>query len=484
MVTDGTDEQPGGLLGLMLTAAVVGALTGLMAATFRRALELAARARLELVGWSRGADWWAMPVYVAAVVAAVTTAAWLVHRIEPHAEGSGIPRVEAVVQGRMEPGSFLILPVKYVGGVLALGSGMALGREGPCVQMGGNIGVIVATVLRRNRCDLRMLVAGGAAAGLATAFNSPLAGGVFVLEELLKRFDARATLAMLTCAAAGFASARLLVDNDTEFDMPQLAEPRLVEAPFVFVLGVLAGVAAVAYNGAIMGALRRVDASRWPVEARAACIALVVGLLGWFAPTLVGPGDNLTQQALLGHGTLWVVLGVLLLRMGLGVLCYTAGTPGGLFAPMLVLGSHLGLAVGLVGIAVAPQDAPEPAAMALIGLAAFFAASVHAPVTGLVLATEMTGATMLLPPMLGACAVAMLVATALRGEPIYDLLATRAARASQANRDAGLQPSGEHQVGAGEAGHDEDDLLEEGSGDAVDEPATDDRPEDDRGHQR
>lgn len=426
-------EQPGRLLGFTLTAAVVGALTGVMAATFRILLERAGELRLGLAGWSHDAGWWAPIVYVAVVVAAITFAAWLVHRIEPHAEGSGIPRVEAVVEGRTPPGRFRILPIKYVGGLLSLGSGMALGREGPCVQMGGNIGVIVATTFRRNAVDLRILVAGGAAAGLATAFNSPLAGGVFVLEELVKRFDVRTTLATLISSATGFAAARMLVENDTEFHLPALAEPRLVEAPFVLVLGVLAGAVGAAYNTAIMTALRRVDASRWPVEARAALIGLGVGLLGWFAPSLVGPGDNLTQQALLGHGSLPVVLGVLALRIVLGVVSYAAATPGGLFAPMLVLGAHLGLAVGIVGAAIAPQIAPEPAAMALIGLAAFFTATVRAPVTGLVLATEMTGATILLPPMLGACAVAMLVAGMLRSEPIYDQLTSRAVRAHDAN---------------------------------------------------
>lgn len=417
---------------LTTAAAVVGALTGVIAATFRILLHEVTLLRLNMAA---GADWWAGVGFVAAVVAAVVAAAWLVHRVEPHAEGSGIPRVEAVVAGRTAPGRFRILPVKYGGGVLSIGSGMALGLEGPCVQMGGNIGIIVAALFRRNGGDLRILVAGGAAVGLATAFNAPLAGGVFVLEELLRRFDIRTTLATLTSSASGFISARLLLGNRTEFAMPLLPEPRLVEAPFVLVLGVLAGLLGVAYNNAIMAALRRVDSSRWPVEARAVVIGLVVGVLGWFAPHLVGPGDGLTQQALLGHGTLLAALGLLVLRFGLGVLCYSAATPGGLFAPMLVVGSQLGLAVGIVGVALAPDIAPSPAAMALVGMAAFFTSSVRAPVTGLILATEMTGTTVMLPPMLGACAVAMFVASMVRSEPIYDRLTSRAVVAHKANED-------------------------------------------------
>ena len=138
-------------------------------------------------------------------------------RVEPHAEGSGIPRVEAVVEGRAEPGRLRILPVKYLGGLLAIGGGLALGREGPLVQMGGVIGAQCARITRLAASDMRMIVAGGAAAGLATAFNAPIAGGVFVLEELFKRFDPRATVSTLTASAAGFAATHLLVHDHTDF---------------------------------------------------------------------------------------------------------------------------------------------------------------------------------------------------------------------------------------------------------------------------
>jgi CIC family chloride channel protein len=355
-----------------------------------------------------------------------------VHRVEPHAEGSGIPRVEAIADGRVRPDRFRILPVKYIGGLLAIGSGMALGREGPSVQMGGTAAVIVATLTRRNLADLRVLVAGGAAAGLATAFDAPIAGGVFVLEELVKRFEPRTTIATLVASASGFAAARVLTQSDHyELPMTALAQPRLVESGWVVAIGIVTGALGVLYNGALMLALNRADASRLPKEVRAAATGALVGLLVWVAPDLAGAGDNLTQKALLGHGALLALTGVLVLRFVLGVVSYAAATPGGLFAPMLVLGSQSGLAVGLVAQHLTPHAAPSLAACALIGMAAFFSASVHAPVTGLILATEMTGTTNQLPPMLGACAIAMLVAVALRSQPIYDRLASRSARAAQ-----------------------------------------------------
>lgn len=428
----------GGQPALAASAAVVGALTGLVAATFRILLEHAGQARVGLVHWAHGSPVLGFALVVLVCAAGTSAAAWLVHRVEPHAEGSGIPRVEAVVEGRKAPGRFRILPVKYAGGLLSIGSGLALGREGPSVQMGGTIAAVVGRALRRSSTDVRLLVAAGAAAGLATAFNAPIAGGVFVLEELLKRFDPRTTLATLVASAAGFASAHALLHTSTsDFAVPHLSEPSLTQAPIVLVVGVASGLVGAAYNWAVIRSLRIADTSRWPVVARAALIGAAVGAVGWFGPGLVGGGDNLTQQALLGRGTIVTVTALLALRFVLGIGSYAACTPGGLFAPMLVLGSNVGLLVGLVGQLVAPHQTPEPAALALIGMATFFTASVRAPVTGLVLATEMTGSTTLLPPMLGACAVAMLTAALLRSEPIYDQLTQRAVAATRVNAAEG-----------------------------------------------
>jgi len=427
--THPVDDQGEGaesLVGFVIAAALVGVLTGISAASFRLLLEEAARFRSALAGWSHN-HWWGLIVVVFISASATAAAAALVRRVEPHAEGSGIPRVEAIADGRIKPDRFRILPVKYIGGLLAIGAGLALGREGPSVQMGGTAAVMVATLTRRNRADLRVLVAGGAAAGLATAFNAPIAGGVFVLEELIKRFDARTTVATLVASASGFAAAHLLVESQDDFYMAPLPDPRLPDAGWVIAVGIATGVLGVLYKKAVMAGLRRADASHWPKEVRAALTGALIGLIVWFAPDLAGSGNNLTQDALLGHGTLLAVTGIFVVRFALGVISYAAATPGGLFAPMLVLGADAGLIVGLLAAQLAPHDAPNLAATALIGMAAFFSATVQAPVTGLVLATEMTDKSNQLPPMLGACAIAMLVAIVLRSKPIYDQLAERAA---------------------------------------------------------
>ncbi len=177
-------EHDGGLLLLALLSCVAGAATGLVVAMFRIALQHADHWR---DAWIARAHVHGLAGYlltVAAIAALTGLAARLVERFSPYAAGSGIPRVEAVAKGELSPAPFSLLPVKFFGGWLAIGGGLALGREGPSVQMGASIGSLVARKFHLKQDDHVALLAACGGAGLATAFNAPIAGAVFVLEEL------------------------------------------------------------------------------------------------------------------------------------------------------------------------------------------------------------------------------------------------------------------------------------------------------------
>jgi chloride channel protein, CIC family len=271
-----------------------------------------------------------------------------------------------------------------------------------------------------------VLLAAGAGAGLATAFNAPIAGAVFVLEELVRRFDTRITITTLGTSAGAIAVARVLLGEAPDFRVVPMPYPGFGAVPIYLALGVVAGLLGVAYNHTLLGTLAAMDRlHRWPVELRAALIGAAVGLLAWWAPSLVGGGDPITQRMLAGTDALAMVAIVFILRFGLGALSYAAGTPGGLFAPMLVLGSQGGLLFGTLCGRWFPGSAPHPTAFAVVGMAAFFTAVVRAPVTGIVLVTEMTASVTLLLPMLAACFAAMVVPTLLGSAPIYDALRPR-----------------------------------------------------------
>src|SRR5262245_65539913 len=340
-------EAHGSLVTLAALSLLVGAVAGAIGAAFRLSLEQADRLRGAVVAAAHGFGPAGFLFVIVACALATATAAWLVRQFSPHASGSGIPHVEAVLDREVPPAPSRLVPVKFAGGALAMGAGLALGREGPSVQMGASAALLLGKVFRRGLPDCLVLLAAGAGAGLATAFNAPIAGAVFVLEELLRRFDARATIATFAASTGAIVVARGLLGNQPAFHVELPPQPASTTVPASLALGALLGCLGVAYNRLLLGLLAVWDrAAGCPVELRAGLIGATVGALAWLLPGLVGGGDAITQRALDGTDALAVLSLVFLLRFVLGSVSYAALTPGGLFAPMLVLGAQGGVIFG------------------------------------------------------------------------------------------------------------------------------------------
>jgi CIC family chloride channel protein len=409
-------------LALALLSILVGAVAGLVGAIFRLGLEKMDKIRFDLIAWAHHLGWVGIFVVMITVALAAAIAAWLVRRFSPEASGSGIPYVERQLREGWIGNPLHILLVKFFGGLLAIGSGLALGREGPSVQIGAGIGHMLGGAFRRNGNERRVLLAAGAGAGLATAFNAPIAGAVFVLEELAGGFDVPISIATLGASAGAIAVARLMLGSAPDF-MVAIAQTDVSRLDAYLVLGVVLGFLGVAYNRAILGSLaiaQRLTGVR--VEWRAATIGAVIGFIGWFAPNLIGGGDNLTKQILNGGFPLGLFAFLFLIRFLIGPMSYSAGTPGGLFAPMLTIGSGGGLLSGWLWGRVLHTGTPPPENLAIVGMAALFTSVVRAPITGITLGIELTGNSELLLPMIVASFAAMTVATVLKQPPIYDSL--------------------------------------------------------------
>lgn len=406
-------------------AALVGLCAGLVALLFRMALSTADSLRNQLIRWSQGsAVGWVFPLILAAAGAIVSV--YLTRKFAPEAAGSGIPHLESVLLRLRQLRWKRVLPVKFLGGIIALGSGLALGREGPTVQMGGAMGAAISRLLKTSDRERITLISAGAGAGLAAAFNAPLSGLIFVLEEVRRDFQPIVFGATFIAAVIADIVARVGTSQFPVFTVPRYELPPLSSLIFFALLGIIAGVIGVFYNRSLLTSLNFFG--RLPGKYHLPVVALVggvIGLVGWFLPQVIGSGHFLAESVLSGKVALPMIGLYFFLRFVFTTSSYGIGAPGGIFAPLLVLGALLGLAVGKTANMLVPEIVPIPAVFAVVGMAALFTGIVRAPLTGIMLIIEMTGSYTLMLPLLVSSFCAYIVAEALKDMPIYEALMKR-----------------------------------------------------------
>jgi CIC family chloride channel protein len=426
------------LIRLVLVAALAGFIVGIVGGYFRKFLFEADDLRLSFLTWAH--DWsgpgWLLLIVV--VVVCVVLARLIVLAV-PRVSGSGIQDVEAVFKGEIAATSWEVLPAKFVGGVLAIGAGLALGREGPTVHLGAAIGSEAGRQFRLDDQDVRLLQTALGGAGLGVAFNAPLGGALFVFEEVAKTIRLRLGLVTLIGTAAAITASRMVLGDRPDFLVGQIGTPSGWTLVAFLAFGVVTGIAGAWYNRLIMFFLGLSDRMhRVPPLAQAAVIGVVVGALLWFDPLVAtGGGDRLTQELLGGGIALASVTGYFLIRFFLGPLSYAVQTPGGLFSPLLAVGALWGAILHGLGGHFLSGPGTGVAAFAIVGMSTLFAAMVRAPLTGIILIVEMTAATTLVVPMLAAAFGAVITTSLMRNEPIYDSLGRRMM--------ASLSPLGKHE---------------------------------------
>lgn len=411
-------------------AILVGLLVGLVAVGFRQSLLYAQQLRLLLVDLAWEHPLWAPlpPILLGACGAAI--AVQLVRSFAPEASGSGIPHVKAVLYGS-RPMRRRVLPVKFLGGIAGIGGGLVMGREGPTIQMGAAVGHAVSRWMTVTPRESRTLIASGAGAGLAAAFNAPLAGLVFVLEEVQRDFSPTVFTAALVASAVADVVTRLLLGQLPVFHVTSDAIPPLAAVPVALLVGVLAAFAGVAFNRALVASLDTFAGLRWKPWLVGAAVGAAIGAIGLFLPEVLGGGDRLVERILKGNFSFAALLGLFVLRFALTMASYGTGAPGGIFAPLLMLGSALGLAAGQLAAVAFPGTFEHPEAFAAVGMAAYFSAIVRAPLTGVVLMVEMTGNYGLVLPLMAASLSAYGIADYLKDRPVYEALLERDLRRGQ-----------------------------------------------------
>ena len=412
----------------VVLAIAAGLLAGALAVFFRLALEHVEMLRGEVFSRFHGS--WS---FLGAVILSVLCAsgAWLAAKATaflcPEAAGSGIPQVKAILLHLQPFRAWRVIIVKLFGGLLAIGAGLSLGREGPTIHIGAAAGKLVGDAFRVSGNFRAHLIACGAGAGLAAAFNAPLAGFVFVLEELRREMSS-ATYATALVAA-------LMADFVTRFAFGAVpivplagsAAPSLAAVPAVIFVAFAAGAAGLIFHAALLRGVAYVRGNpSFLVRHRALLVGAAVGIAGWLLPQSLGAGSAVLGEMLRspnGLDSSVALLAVFLaMKLSLTVASYCVGVPGGIFTPMLVQGAAIGILAAHGASALFGLDSLSMTAFGGIGMAAFLAAVTQSPLTGTILVFEMTADYGLLFPLLLGSAIAYLLSRYLKFRPVYDAL--------------------------------------------------------------
>lgn len=345
---------------------------------------------------------------------------------EPDIAGSGIPQIEGMLQGRLNLSWWQLLWKKWLGGSLAIGSGLALGREGPSIMLGALVGSGISAGFKRRGVNMRILVASGAAAGLSAAFNAPLAAALFVLEEIYHNFAGNLLVSCLVSAvSANFISANLFGLK------PVLALPQSTVFPLdkywiLIVMGVLLGVLGLLYQYLTL------NAGSWLAIChikKPLAIALPFGatlFVGKFFPSLLGGGhaliETLGETLAANHWQWQALVAIFVVRLAFSTLCYASGLPGGIFFPILSLGAILGAILASLAAAFHLLNAALMVDCVIYAMAGYFACICKAPFTAIILITEMVGSLQHLMPLATVALVAYIVVDLAGGRPIYAAL--------------------------------------------------------------
>jgi CIC family chloride channel protein len=403
----------------LLFAIFVGVYSALAVVCFRVAIEWS---RIALLGPALRPEPWRVLLVPAAGGLLVGT---LVHWVFPAARASGVNQTKAALY--VYDGYIAVRSVvgKFLTSALAIGSGHSLGPEDPALHIGAGLASGVARGFRADKRRLRLIPSLGAAAGLAAAFNSPIAAVLFVIEEVIGQWSVGVLGAVILAAVSGVSVAHFFLGAEPLFRVPVVQAARPHELLAYAALGVAGGLAAVAFLKLALFARPRLRAlPGWTRPAQPALAGLFIGCIALRFPEVLGAGYHVIDEAI--HGQIgWQLLGLLaVLKIAATALSFATGTPGGLFAPTLFMGAMLGGAVGGAQAALFPELGGGSAAVyALVGMGTLFAGNLRAPMTSVFMILEITGNYEIVVPVMVSNTIAYLVSRAFQPVPIFDVLA-------------------------------------------------------------
>jgi CIC family chloride channel protein len=400
----------------ILLSFVIGALVGLVIVAF-----ILLTGRLAARMYPPGSAAWRR-IFVP--TAGALFSGYLLFRSFPDARGSGIPQTKFAIFIHNGYISLKTVVGKFLCCSISLASGIALGREGPSVQIGAGIASVLGRRFGLRATTVGALVPMGCAAALAAAFNTPIAAVLFSLEEILGDLHAPVLGAVVVSSATSWMFLHLILGDEPLFHVPSYHLVNPMEFGIYAILGLIGGLGSVVFVKlllAIRAAFRRLP--KWTGWFQPAIGGLAVGLMGWFMPEVLGVGYDYVERVLGGDLALKMVVLLAILKIVATATCYGSGNAGGIFGPSLFIGATIGGAVGSVAHHLFPAQTAGPGAYALVGMGTAFAGIVRTPLTSVIMIFEMTRDYSIIVPLMISNLISFLVSYGLQREPIYEALA-------------------------------------------------------------
>ncbi len=409
---------------ILIRVALIGIIIGVVAVGFRRGTESLAHL---ISNFTCHKDAWYCWLYFPLITTAGGLfAGYVTQKYAPDASGSGIPQVKQALNTSSVVIKLRTAVVKFIGGMVGIASGLSLGREGPTIHIGASLASKISRVLGGKH--RKRAVASGAGAGLAAAFNTPIAGVIFVIEELDKNLSSVALGPAIVGSVSAAVTCRLLYGDMFTFQFDSEQVTGLWGLPLFIFLGVFCAIFGVYFQRSIIWSLNAYDkvlTGKLPKWAWGGVAGFVTGVMALYLPQAIGGGHETLEQVLDESLPVLLMLFIFIAKYFLTVFAYGSGVPGGIFAPAIILGALLGSMIGHASAAIFPDLGVIPANFAFVGMGAFFTAISRAPITSIVMLFELTGNYELVLPLMFACIVANISAEKLKEGSIYRCLLER-----------------------------------------------------------
>lgn len=369
---------------------------------------------------------WLIPVWFAILVVIAIVVGRMVKK-EPMISGSGIPQVEGEMDGHFDANWLKVTVSKFIGGIACMGAGLSLGREGPSIQLGAMVAKGISKVMKLAKMEEKFLITCGASAGLAAAFNAPLAGIMFALEEIHKNFSEVMVLSVMAASLIADFLSKNMFGLEPVFTFNIASPVPLKMYWLVVLLGVITGLLGGLYNYTLAKSQDLYKSVTFvKPEYRLIIPFVIAGALGFVMPEVLGGGHRMVEILMDGQFVVKSMLALVIVKFTFSMVSFGSGAPGGIFFPLLVIGAYIGGIYGsLAAYEMVDIDQTMIYNFIILGMVGYFTAIVRAPITGVILITEMTGSFTYLLALSIVAIVSYVTASAIKSVPVYEMLLSR-----------------------------------------------------------